>query len=525
MNKTITIIFLTAAAFLLASCEKDVGSPSGGLPMRVDASLAATKASITTADLQEFWLQVDCPADAAYSYFGKVSKSGAAWSADKQLYWKDETTAVSYTAVFFEGHDFTKAEFTGSVDLDVPADQSTQAGLNAADLLTLNATGTSYEATTDGTLPVVLGHGLTKVNIVLSLGSDFYDNKYGLTDNPVTALAIKGSNLAFNFQPATGAVSIIAGTENDITPMPLSYTPGTAAAKTSTATYEAILVPQTIAAGALTVSFSVGTSNYAWTNSDDITLTAGQTVNLPVSVTAAPPVSPFINGHQYVDMGEVTIGSETKHLLWATCNIGADNPWDYGDYYSWGATATQTTYDWANYPFLQTGQSHWMYITKYTFADEETAGIWYDGSTFKGDNGDGVEHKDFASYDYADDAARQLWGGSWRIPTYEEWTALRDATLYDWVWTTDYLGSGKNGMLVTRKDDTGPCSGNSIFLPAAGCRVDASLYDTGTLGYYWSSSLNVYSSVSGRFVSFDSSGVDRGSCHRSYGHSLRPVSN
>lgn len=525
MNKTITIIFLTAAAFLLASCEKDVGSPSGGLPMRVDASLAATKASITTADLQEFWLQVDCPADAAYSYFGKVSKSGAAWSADKQLYWKDETTAVSYTAVFFEGHDFTKAEFTGSVDLDVPADQSTQAGLNAADLLTLNATGTSYEATTDGTLPVVLGHGLTKVNIVLSLGSDFYDNKYGLTDNPVTALAIKGSNLAFNFQPATGAVSIIAGTENDITPMPLSYTPGTAAAKTSTATYEAILVPQTIAAGALTVSFSVGTSNYAWTNSDDITLTAGQTVNLPVSVTAAPPVSPFINGHQYVDMGEVTIGSETKHLLWATCNIGADNPWDYGDYFAWGETATKDTYTWGNYAFMQTDQSDWEYITKYTFADGHTSSIWYDGITFKGDNGDGVEHKDFASYDYADDAARQLWGGDWRIPTDAEWTALRDDALYDWVWTDDYLGDGSNhaGRIVTRK--TGSCAGNSIFLPAAGYRYNASLLYAGTYGNYWSSSLGEFYSLYARRVYFYSGGVDRDGGERYYGQSLRPVSN
>lgn len=536
-------LILIATAAVLASCEKDVGSPSGGLPMRVDASLAATKASITTADLQEFWLQVDCPADAAYSYFGKVSKSGAAWSPDKQLYWKDETTAVSYTAAFFEGHDFTKAEFTGSVDLDVPADQSTQAGLNAADLLTLNATGTSYEATTDGTLPVVLGHGLTKVNIVLSLGSDFYDNKYGLTDNPVTALAIKGSNLAFNFQPATGAVSIIAGTENDITPMPLDYTPGAAAAKTSTATYEAILVPQTIAAGALTVSFSVGTSNYAWTNSDDITLTAGQTVNLPVSVTAAPPVSPFINGHQYVDMGEVTIGSETKHLLWATCNIGADNPWDYGDYFDWGGLQPyyqaghsqdnpcsdwidgKDGYNWKNYTFMQAGKSDSEHITKYTFADGHTSGIWYDGSTFKGDNGDGVEHKDFASYDYADDAARQLWGGNWRIPTDEEWQALL-GTDYTWVWTTDYLGSGKNGMLVTRNDDgsgTDPCAGNSIFLPAASYWTNASLGNAGSFGYYWSSSLTTYRSDFARSVNFYSGGKGLGDGGRFFGQPLRPV--
>ena len=482
------------AAFLLLSCQKDIGSPSGGLPMRVDASLSATRASLQTADLQEFWLQVDCPSDAAYSHFGKVSKSGTAWSADKQLYWKDETSQVSYSAAFFEGHDFTKAEFTGSVDLSVPADQSTQAGLNAADLLILKATSTTYESSTDGTLPVVLGHGLTKVNIVLSLGSDFYDNRYGRTDNPVTALAIKGSNLAFNFQPATGAVSIIAGTENDITPMPLSYAPGTATAKTSVATYEAILVPQTIAAGALTVSFSVGTSNYAWTNADDITLTAGQTVNLPVSVTAAPPASPFINGHEYVDMGEVTIGSETKHLLWATCNIGADNPWDYGDYYAWGETATKGTYTWDNYAF---GGSE--PFSRYTGSDYTTLLA-------------------------EDDAATAIWGGDWRIPTGEEWQALLGAN-YTWVWTTDYLASGKNGMLVTRKEGTGPCSGNSIFLPAAGFRDDAILYFSDTYGFYWSSSLDTeYSSNLAWFVYFGSSeGPDRNNDTRFCGQSLRPL--
>ena len=484
-----------AALLLLAACEKQPGGgPGEGLPMGVEATLAGSKASITTDDLQTFWLQVDCPSDAAYSYFGKVSKSGTAWSATRQLYWRDGTTAVSYTAAFFDGHDFTKAEFTGGVDLSVPADQSTQAGLNAADLLTLKATSTTYEATTGGVLPVELWHGLAKVNIVLSLGSKFYDNRHGRTDNPVTDLAIKGSNLRFNFQPATRAVSVIAGTENDITPMPLSYTPGTATAKTSVATYEAILVPQTFSAGTLSVSFKVDTKNYVWTNAEAITLTAGQTVNLPVSVTAAPPAA--INGHAFVDMGEVTIGGVTKNLLWATCNIGANDPWDYGDYYAWGETATKGTYTWANYAF----GSHAPF-SRYTGSD-------------------------YATLLSEDDAARQIWGGDWRIPTDEEWTTLRDDTLYDWVWTSDYLGDGSNhaGRIVTRKDGTGPCSGNRIFLPAAGYRNNADLGGAGSYGYYWSSSLDTDDSVYARYVSFYSYGQNIGNGSRHFGQSLRAVS-
>lgn len=323
---------LLAALLLLAACEKlSGGGPGEGLPMGVEATLAGSKASITTDDLQTFWLQVECPSDAAYSYCVPVSKSATGWSADRQLLWKSETAATTYCAAYFDGHDFTRAEFTSGVDLTIPANQSTQAGLNAADLLTLKATSTTYE-TTGGVLPVALSHGLAKVIIELSLGSDFYDNRHGRTANPVTAFTVIGSNLGFHFQPATGAVSVKASTGAAISPMPISYTPGTATAKTSVATYEVILVPQTFAAGTLSVSFKVDTKSYVWTNAEAITLTAGQTVDLPVSVTVAPPAA--INGLAFVDMGEVTTGGVTKHLLWATCNIGANDPWDYGDYWS-----------------------------------------------------------------------------------------------------------------------------------------------------------------------------------------------
>jgi hypothetical protein len=534
-------IIILSTAILLASCSKEIVPDGGGLQMRVVPSLASegVKASITTADLTEFWLRVDCPSNALYSYFCKVSKNSTGWSPDKQLLWKDETTAVSYSAAYFNGHDFTKAEFTDGVDLSVPADQSTQAVLNAADLLTLSGASKKYTDDPAGELPVALAHGLTKVNIVLSLGRNFYNNRYGRTANPVTALTVTGANLGFNFKPATGAVTVTADTKANITPFALSYTPGTATAKTSVATYEAILVPQTFTAGTLSVSFKVGDKDYIWTNAEAITLTAGQTVNLPVSVTAAPPASPFINGHEYMDMGEVEINGVKKHLLWATCNIGAENPWDYGDYFDWGGITPyyqaghsqdnpcsdwidgKDGYNWENYSFMQTDQSDWNYITKYTVADGQTDGIWYDG----GGNFIGDGKTSLADYNYADDAASKLWGGDWRIPMDEEWQALLGAD-YTWVWTTDYLGSGKNGMLVTRNDDgsgTDPCAGNSIFFPAAGCRGSSILTLVGSCGYYWSSSLYTVDSSLAWVVGFYSGGVIRSYDRRYYGNSIRPV--
>ena len=219
------------------------------------------------------------------------------------------------------------------------------------------------------------------------------------------------------------------------------------------------------------------------------------------------------NGHEYVDMG--------NGLKWATCNVGAENPWDYGDYFAWGETNTKEKYDWASYKWMEAGQSDWKRITKYTFANYEKDGTWwYDGETFKGDNGDGVEHKDLASYDYVDDAARANWGGTWRTPTDSELTWLRENCT--WVWQIDYNSTGVNGMLVTSN-----VNGNSIFLPAAGFH-DEDEQKVGSEGSCWSSSL--FDSPSFYFGSaiklfFHSWNVDWYGERRFLGNSVRPVTN
>ena len=215
-------------------------------------------------------------------------------------------------------------------------------------------------------------------------------------------------------------------------------------------------------------------------------------------------------------------------------NVGARTETDYGDYFAWGATTPfymeyngygaadphwisgKTGYDWTNYPFMQSGQSGYQYITKYTFADGQTEGIWYEGGTFKGDNGDGVEHKDFASYDYVDDAARANWGGTWRTPTDAEWTWLR--TNCTWTWAAQ---NGVNGMLVRSK--VAGYTDKTIFLPAAGKRENANLNNAGSYGCYWSSSLYETYSDCAWGVYFKSGRFDWDSPNRFSGQSIRPV--
>ena len=205
---------------------------------------------------------------------------------------------------------------------------------------------------------------------------------------------------------------------------------------------------------------------------------------------------------EYVDLGL------PSGIKWAKRNLGASKPSDYGHYYAWGETEPKTDYTWATYKWMQAGQSDWKHITKYTVADGQTEGIWYDaGGTFIGDNKTTLEA--------ADDAATRKLGSPWRMPTLVEIRELLDANNCTWTWTTQ---AGKNGYEVKSKTN-----GNSIFLPAAGYRGGSALYYAGSGGYFWSSSLSTAGSDRARNLGFDSGA--RGWYHnpRFYGFSVRPV--
>ena len=115
--------------------------------------------------------------------------------------------------------------------------------------------------------------------------------------------------------------------------------------------------------------------------------------------------------------------------------------------------------------------------------------------------------------DLSDDAAHANWGGSWRMPTHEEFTELRKKCT--WTWTTQ---NGVIGYKVTSKKN-----GNSIFLPAAGYRGNSSLSGAGLCGYFWSSSLYTDNPYYARFVGFNSSLVGWDGYLRDLGLSVRPV--
>ena len=187
---------------------------------------------------------------------------------------------------------------------------------------------------------------------------------------------------------------------------------------------------------------------------------------LTAATTAAAqsPATGQILGHDYVDLG--------LSVMWATCNIGASSPSDYGDYFAWGEAETKSIYTQDN--------SATYNKSSYTFLD----------------------------------AASAQWGSAWRMPTMAECQELIDNCI--WRWTT--VG-GHKGYKVTSKKN-----GNSIFVPAAGLRNDTQLNYADEWGYYWSSSPYESDSYYAYYLSISSGYYSVYWDLRYLGLSIRPVS-
>lgn len=195
--------------------------------------------------------------------------------------------------------------------------------------------------------------------------------------------------------------------------------------------------------------------------------------------TASKPTG-TIEGHGYVDLG--------LSVKWATQNVGASSPSDYGGYYAWGETRTKDNYTWS---------------TCFDCLDDEgkSWGIYKIGG------------KTSISPTSGHDTARENWGGTWRMPTIAEFEELCNKC--DWTWTSQ---GGHNGYLVTSKTND-----KSIFLPAAGWRSGTDTVCEGWDCHYWSSAL--YSSYphDARYLYCTSSNHNTSNNFRRGGRSVRPV--
>ena len=159
----------------------------------------------------------------------------------------------------------------------------------------------------------------------------------------------------------------------------------------------------------------------SWSQTMNIHYKNGQTVQYNmnnidyVEYTEDNPNNAQVSSGEAVDLG--------LSVLWASCNVGATSPEEFGDKYAWGETETKDTFTESNY-------------------------IWYDPYTLTfADIGKDISGTEF-------DVARVKWGGDWRMPTYAELSELKSKCT--WIWANV---NSVNGFKVTGQN------GNSIFIP------------------------------------------------------------
>lgn len=185
----------------------------------------------------------------------------------------------------------------------------------------------------------------------------------------------------------------------------------------------------------------------------------------------------------------VDLGLSVK---WATCNVGASSPEEYGDYYAWGETDEKGYYDWNTYKYCGgTGRTLTKYCTDVTYGT--------------------IDNNIVLEFD--DDVAQVKWGDGWRMPTSREVNELM--TNCTWTWTAL---NGVSGYAVTSK-----VNGNSIFLPAVGYRWLEVVDSSGSNGRYWSTSLHEDGSSNACYLYFDSGDRYMSDFYRNCGFSVRPV--
>ena len=510
MKKHIIITLAAVAGILaLAGCNKDsgIGSYADAGSITIQATIGqmtkvaynGNASSFTEDDtiLLYGWTgnKTSVPAervvDSVTNWF-----DGTVWIPDKQMRWKNATDAHYFLGIYPVPDSMTS--FTAATYKLNVSDYRASDLLVAANLGGIKAT--------DGPVNLTFNHLMAKLNVNLKFASEW--DSVPVVDKVTATVKTKATvNYLTGTMTANGVEEALAMPQSVTTAAGYDYT------------YSCLEIPQT---DAKYITITVGARKFVYEASKNIPLNPGKLTtidlkvgkdtillntisvseweaasNLPGGVADLDPY----NGHDYVDLGL------PSGLKWATCNVGASKPEEYGDYFAWGDTVP-------NYVTLK--PLEWR--------EDKTGFNWT--SYWDNPSGDGETFDKYALdkktvLDIEDDAARHNWGGTWRIPTDAEWKWLCDSC--SWTFAYDYNGTGINGMIVT--SNISGFENSSIFLPATGIWTSTGYDCNGKSGYYQYFSLDNSDSSFTNYISIWPDGVETGGVKRRCGLSIRPVSN
>ena len=484
----IKIIAAVAVILSLTGCSNDgrMGADVDAGSITVDASIGPMTKVAYNGNATEFSVGDQI---AVYGWTGsadavpsKLAVNGVrntlgtdgTWTPATQMFWKNSTDAHYFVGVY-PAKDIT--DFTADAYTLDPSPEAYTASdlLIAANLSGVKAAG--------GPVKLKFDHAMAKLNVNIRFG-----NEFAVTPTISSVKVIARKNATVNYLTK----SVTATGQVDSIGIPAAATVATGYAYS----YSGLQIPQN---GVTTIIVSIADKEFVYTSTTDIQLQSGQYTTLgfiigkdrldlsSVSVSDWTTATNLAGGvaalnivHEYVDMG--------LSVKWATCNIGAINPTDYGDYFAWGETETKNKYDWSTYKYCDGSEKS---LTKYFITDKKDR------------------------LDLEDDVAHIMWGGSWRMPTYYEWYELLNYCT--WVWKTPKDGYAHPGYLVTSDN------GNSIFLPASGLRSGGLCENVDTHGKYWSGALAVRPENAWTLIfSMSSKALYEFDC-RFYGLPIRPV--
>lgn len=421
-----------------------------------------------------------------------------------KLLWNADDRLSIFTTTYNQQYKFTGSTGDNSGDFE----EVTSGGFHSGNSISTNYAVYPYSSSTNLTDDEY-------ISLTLPAVQSYAEGTFGLGANTMVAVTSSPSDTFLPFKNLCGYLVVKLYGEGTVKSISLKGNNGEklAGPATVTATYGSapMLKMDADATGTITVECGEGVKLGAdadnatefWfcippvtfskgftvtvTDTDDLEMEKSTTASKRVTRNVRTSMTPLEVMFEPAILEYVDLGLSVK---WATCNLGASSPEEYGDYYAWGETETKTNYTWSTYFDSVDG------------SDSNFAKYYLGG---------GPEF-----LDSEDDAAHVKLGGKWRMPTALEINELITNCQCEWV-----TYKGINGRKFTSKKEG--YTDKWIFLPAAGYREGTSRGDAGFLGCYWSSSLGSGVSYNGWDLFFYSDFIDGNNFPRYYGQSVRPV--